>query len=106
LEDQRLEEELVIHIDNLKKEATDLFDQEKYRECKCSNSCGELEPKNRTLQDYLEPVRRRSKRLKTRKGGPAEPQSQNACPTVEAAQPQFRLNEPGRAPYRGSNGGR
>ena len=33
LEDQRLEEELVIHIDNLKKEATDLFDQEKYREC-------------------------------------------------------------------------
>jgi len=55
LEDLRLEEELVIHIDNLKKEATDLFDQEKYRECATLfKFLCELEPKNRTLQDYLE----------------------------------------------------
>jgi len=55
LEDQRLEEELVIHLDNLKKEATDLFDQEKYRECAgLFKFLCELEPKNRTLQDYLE----------------------------------------------------
>jgi len=55
LEDQRLEEELVIHIDNLKKEATDLFDQEKYRECTgLFKFLCELEPNNRRLQDYLE----------------------------------------------------
>ena len=55
LEDQRLEEELVIHLDNLKKEATDLFDLEKYRECaELFKFLCELEPKNRTLQDYLE----------------------------------------------------
>ena len=55
LEDQRLEEELVIHIDNLKKEAADLFDQEKYRECAgLFKFLCELEPKNRRLQDYLE----------------------------------------------------
>ena len=54
MEDQRLEEELVIHIDNLKKEATDLFDQEKYRECAgLFKFLCELEP-NRRLQDYLE----------------------------------------------------
>ena len=55
MEDQRLEEELVIHIDNLKKEATDLFDQEKYRECAgLFKFLCELEPNNRRLQDYLE----------------------------------------------------
>ncbi|MCI0625711.1 MAG: PEGA domain-containing protein [Acidobacteria bacterium] len=55
LEDQRLEEELVVHIDNLKKEAMDLFDQEKYKECATLfKFLCELEPKNRTLQDYLE----------------------------------------------------
>ena len=55
LEDQRLEEELVIHIDNLKKEATDLFDQEKYRECAgLFKFLCELEPNSRRLQDYLE----------------------------------------------------
>ncbi|HEX2521918.1 MAG TPA: PEGA domain-containing protein, partial [Terriglobia bacterium] len=55
LEDQRLEEELVIHLDNLKKEASDLFDQEKYRECAALfKFLCELEPKNRKLQDYLE----------------------------------------------------
>ena len=32
-EDRRLEEELAIHIENLKKEAMELFDQEKFKEC-------------------------------------------------------------------------
>lgn len=54
-EDQQLEEELVVHIDDLKKEATELFDQEKYRECVgMFRFLCELEPKNHTLQDYLE----------------------------------------------------
>ncbi len=63
-EDQRLEEELVVHIDNIKKEATDLFDQEKYRECVgMFKFLCELEPKNRTLQDYLELSQQRVQEL-------------------------------------------
>ena len=54
-EDQRLEEELVIHIENLKRDAIHLFDQEKYSECMGTfKFLCELEPRNRTLQDYLE----------------------------------------------------
>lgn len=54
-EDQRLEEELVVHIENLKKDAMDLFDQEKYAECAgMFRFLCELEPKNRSLQDFLE----------------------------------------------------
>ena len=54
-EDRRLEEELAIHIQNLKKEAMELFDQEKFQE-----SVGifkflcELDPTNLSLQDYLQ----------------------------------------------------
>jgi hypothetical protein len=55
LEAERLEEELVIHLENLKKEASDLFDQEKFRECAgLFKFLCELEPKNRMLHDYLE----------------------------------------------------
>jgi len=55
LEDLRLEEELVVHIENLKKEAMDQFDREQYRDCmRTFNFLCELEPKNRTLRDYLE----------------------------------------------------
>ena len=55
LEDQHLEEELVITIENLKKEAMDQFDEEQYKECEGTfKFLCELEPKNRTLQDYLE----------------------------------------------------
>src|SRR5688572_22581124 len=78
LEDQRLEEELVIHIDNLKKEATDLFDQEKYRECAgLFKFLCELEPNNRRLQDYLELSQEKVKEIEEAEAAaPFESQSQ------------------------------
>ena len=84
LEDQRLEEELVIHIDNLKKEATDLFDQEKYRECAgLFKFLCELEPKNRRLQDYLELSQEKVKEIEeTEAAARLELQSQ-VYPAVE-----------------------
>ena len=84
LEDQRLEEELVIHIDNLKKEAADLFDQEKYRECAgLFKFLCELEPKNRKLQDYLELSQEKVKEIEeTEAAARLESQSQ-VYPTVE-----------------------
>ncbi|MEW5978384.1 MAG: PEGA domain-containing protein [Acidobacteriota bacterium] len=55
IEDEHLEEELVIHIENLKKEATDLFDAERYDDCVgMFRFLCELEPHNRTLRDYLD----------------------------------------------------
>ena len=54
-EERRLEEELVVHIDNLKKEAMDHFEKEHYEECMgMFRFLCELEPQNRTLRDYLE----------------------------------------------------
>src|SRR5439155_19757275 len=55
LEDQRLEEELAITMENLKKEAMDQFDREQYRESERTfKFLCELEPNNRRLLDYLE----------------------------------------------------
>ena len=87
LEDQRLEEELVIHIDNLKKEATDLFDQEKYRECAgLFKFLCELEPKNRTLQDYLELSQEKVREIEEAEAAARQEQhSQNARPAAEGA---------------------
>jgi len=89
LNDQRLEEELVIHLDDLKKEATDLFDQEKYRECAgLFKFLCELEPKNRTLQDYLELSQEKAREIEEAEAATRqEQQSPNACPTAEAASP-------------------
>jgi hypothetical protein len=54
-EDRRLEEELAIHIENLKKEAMELFDQEKFKECVgIFRFLCELDPVNLGLQDYLQ----------------------------------------------------
>ena len=85
LEDQRLEEELVIHIDNLKKEAADLFDQEKFRECAgLFKFLCELEPKNRKLQDYLELSQEKVKEIEeTEASAQRESQSQTDYPMVE-----------------------
>ena len=85
LEDQRLEEELVIHIDNLKKEAADLFDQEKYRECVgLFKFLCELEPKNRTLQDYLDLSQEKVEEIEeTEASARRESQSQTGYPMVE-----------------------
>ncbi len=53
-EDQRMAEEMAIHMDNVKREAINLFDQEKYQEClgKFEFLC-EIEPDNVLYQDYL-----------------------------------------------------
>ena len=53
-EDQRMAEEMAIHVDNVKREAMNLFDQEKYQEClgKFEFLC-EIEPDNALYQDYL-----------------------------------------------------
>jgi len=68
LEDQRLEEELVITIENLKKEAMDQFDREQYGECEGTfKFLCELEPQNRTLQDYLELSRQKVQELEEAK---------------------------------------
>lgn len=87
LEDQRLEEELVIHIDNLKKEAADLFDQEKYRECAgLFKFLCELEPKNRKLQDYLELSQEKVRELEEAEAAARQEHPlQNGYPTAEAA---------------------
>jgi tetratricopeptide (TPR) repeat protein len=54
-EDRRLEEELAIHIKNVKKEAMQLFDQEKFQECVgIFKFLCELDPTNLSLQDYLQ----------------------------------------------------
>ncbi len=85
LEDQRLEEELVIHLDNLKKEATDLFDQEKYRECAgLFKFLCELEPKNRMLQDYLELSQEKVREIEEAEASARQSQQpQNAQPTTD-----------------------
>jgi tetratricopeptide (TPR) repeat protein len=63
-EDQRLEEELVIHIDNLKKEAMEHFDKAQYEECVgMFRFLCELEPQNRTLRDYLELSQQKAQEL-------------------------------------------
>lgn len=85
LEDQRLEEELVIHIENLKKEAMHLFDQERYKDCAgMFKFLCELEPKNRTLQDYLELSQQKVQELED--ASDREPQRASQSPaSIEAA---------------------
>jgi PEGA domain len=86
LDDQRLEEELVVHIDNLKREATNLFDQEKYRECAgLFKFLCELEPKNRTLQDYLELSQEKVREIEEASAAARPPELPSALPTTEAA---------------------
>jgi len=53
-EDQRSLEQLEIYVENLKKEAMDLFDKEHYEQCLgMFRFLSELEPDNHTLQDYV-----------------------------------------------------
>ncbi|MCI0420400.1 MAG: PEGA domain-containing protein [Acidobacteria bacterium] len=53
-EDQRSLEELEIYVENLKKEAMDLFDKERYEQCMgIFRFLSELEPENHTLRDYV-----------------------------------------------------
>jgi tetratricopeptide (TPR) repeat protein len=53
-EDQRSLEQLEIYVENLKKEAMDLFDKEHYEQCLgMFRFLSELEPENHTLSDYV-----------------------------------------------------
>src|SRR5437773_1604915 len=53
-EAQRSLEEFEIYVENLKKEARDLFDKEHYEQCLgMFRFLVELEPENQTLRDYL-----------------------------------------------------
>jgi len=53
-EDQRSIEQLEIYVENLKKEAMDLFDKEHYEQCLgMFRFLAELEPENHTLRDYV-----------------------------------------------------
>jgi hypothetical protein len=53
-EDQRSLEQLEIYVENLKKEAMDLFDKELYEQCLgMFRFLSELEPENHTLRDYV-----------------------------------------------------
>ena len=53
-EDQRSLEQLEIYVENLKREAMDLFDKERYDQCLgMFRFLSELEPENHTLRDYL-----------------------------------------------------
>ena len=53
-EDQRSLEQLEIYVENLKKEAMDLFDKEHYEQCLgMFRFLSELEPDNHTLRDYV-----------------------------------------------------
>ncbi len=70
-EDQRLEEELVIHVDNLKKEAMENFEKERYEECVgMFRFLCEMDPQNRTLRDYLELSQQKTQELRDNKTQP------------------------------------
>jgi tetratricopeptide (TPR) repeat protein len=81
-EDQCLEEELVIHIEDLKKDAMNLFDRERYADCVgIFKFLCELEPKNQTLQNYLELSQERLLEIQAPFG--LEQRGMPACPTAE-----------------------
>lgn len=68
-EDQRSLEQLEIYVENLKKEAMDLFDKEQYEQCLgMFRFLSELEPDNHTLRDYV----RLSQQMFVETIGPAE----------------------------------
>jgi tetratricopeptide (TPR) repeat protein len=73
VDDQRREEELAVHIENLKKEAMDQFDKEQYGDClRTFKFLCELEPNNRTLRDYLELSRQKVQEMEDGEPGPGE----------------------------------
>ena len=69
-EDQRSLEQLEIYVENLKKEAMDLFDKEHYEQCLgMFRFLSELEPENHTLRDYV----KLSQQMFLENIGPAQP---------------------------------
>ncbi|PYV44493.1 MAG: hypothetical protein DMG06_06250 [Acidobacteria bacterium] len=80
-EEQRSLEEFEIYVENLKKEAMDLFDQEQYEQCLgMFRFLLELEPDNHTLCNYLELSQQMFLEMIERRSPAAEP-SPPAVPT-------------------------
>jgi hypothetical protein len=81
-EDQCLEDELVIHIEDLKKDAMDLFDRERYSDCVgIFKFLCELEPKNQTLLTYLELSQQKLLEIQSACG--LEQRGVPACPSAD-----------------------
>jgi PEGA domain len=80
-EDQRSQEEFEIYVENLKKEARDLFDQEHYEQCVgIFKFLVELEPENHTLRDYLKLSQQMFLETITRRN--SQPEFGNVCSLV------------------------
>ena len=91
-EEQRSLEEFEIYVENLKKEAMDLFDQEQYEQCLgMFRFLLELEPDNHTLCNYLELSQQMFLEMIERRSPAAEP-SPTAVPTEIKAE-EFRATE-------------
>ncbi len=93
-EDQRSLEEFEIYVENLKKEAMDLFDDEQYEQCmSLFKFLQELEPENHNVCEYLKLSQQMFLESLGSRGSAAEESSdQDLLPTTEAAvQPAVNL---------------
>ena len=80
-EDQRSIEQLEIYVENLKKEAMDLFDKEHYEQCLgMFRFLSELEPENHTLSEYV----RLSQQMFVETIGTGEPTDEIGASTAAA----------------------
>jgi tetratricopeptide (TPR) repeat protein len=84
-EDQRSLEQLEIYVENLKKEAMDLFDREHYEQCLgMFRFLSELEPENHTLRDYV----RLSQQMFVETIGAGEPTNEAGTSNAAAGEKQ------------------
>ena len=87
-EDQRSLEQLEIYVENLKKEAMDLFDKEHYEQCLgMFRFLSELEPENHTLRDYV----RLSQQMFVETIGAVEPTSEAGTSNAAAGEKQSEV---------------
>jgi tetratricopeptide (TPR) repeat protein len=87
-EDQRSLEQLEIYVENLKKEAMDLFDKERYEQCLgMFRFLSELEPENHTLRDYV----RLSQQMFVETIGAVEPTSEAGTSNAAAGEKQSEV---------------
>jgi tetratricopeptide (TPR) repeat protein len=94
-EDQRSLEQLEIYVENLKKEAMDLFDKEHYEQCLgMFRFLSELEPENHTLSDYV----RLSQQMFVETIGAADPTNEagtsNAAPDEKQSEVPALISRP------------
>jgi len=96
-EDQRSLEQLEIYVENLKKEAMDLFDKEHYEQCLgMFRFLSELEPDNHTLRDYV----RLSQQMfvETIRPGEATANEEGVCSSDSGKKQSEALNLGSKAP--------